>query len=288
MPRINAAAPGAGAGASADDTGIKIKQFFEEPAYLLMTTKGHKFVFDGFQMIVTHERRFLDLIERILERLDADSSRQVEIETKFLEVQEGALDEVSFDWQYSWGDPQYVLDPETLNPVVDSNGQPVMVLERALLVMPNTCTAHSASGISRDTIISIPDNSDASLNIPNPTPTLPGKIAIGQGVSPLLSVTNEGSNHGGGLGSLILGGSQAKLLINALKENEGYGFIKCTTMPPLWMDIPAQITIAQEFIYPTDYEPAPLPGGGGGGGANLTGIGGLNPSNSNSKCNTTV
>ena len=32
----------------------------------------------------------------------------------------------------------------------------------------------------------------------------------------------------------------------------------------------ATITIAQEFIYPTDYEPAPAPvvGGGGGGGAN--------------------
>ena len=88
-------------------------------------TKGHKFVYDGFQMIVTHERRFLDLIERILERLDADH-RQVEIETKFLEVQEGALDEVSFDWQYSWGDAQYVLDPT----VVDSNGQPVISLEK--------------------------------------------------------------------------------------------------------------------------------------------------------------
>ena len=28
----------------------------------------------------------------------------MEIEAKFLEVQEGALDEISFDWQYSWGD----------------------------------------------------------------------------------------------------------------------------------------------------------------------------------------
>jgi general secretion pathway protein D len=38
---------------------------------------------------------------------------------------------------------------------------------------------------------------------------------------------------------------------------------------------PAQITIAQEFIYPTDYEPAPLPGGGGGGGQNNQNGGGL-------------
>ena len=56
-------------------------------------------------MIVTHERRYLDLIERILAKLDQDSSRQVEIETKFLEVQEGALDELSFDWTMGWGDP---------------------------------------------------------------------------------------------------------------------------------------------------------------------------------------
>ena len=98
-----APAPGPGAGGGADDTGAKIKAFLEGAGIPFDDTKGHKFVFDGFQMIVTHERRFLDLIERILERLDADSSRQVEIETKFLEVQEGALDEVSFDWLYNFG-----------------------------------------------------------------------------------------------------------------------------------------------------------------------------------------
>ena len=52
------AAPGAGAGAGADDTGIKIKSFLEGAGIPFDDTKGHKFVFDGFQMIVTHERRF--------------------------------------------------------------------------------------------------------------------------------------------------------------------------------------------------------------------------------------
>ena len=120
-----APAPGPGAGGGADDTGAKIKAFLEGAGIPFDDTKGHKFVFDGFQMIVTHERRFLDLIERILERLDADSSRQVEIETKFLEVQEGALDEVSFDWLYSWG-CSICFGSYYLNPVVDSNGQPVI------------------------------------------------------------------------------------------------------------------------------------------------------------------
>ena len=107
--------PGGGGG-GADDQGVKIKAFLEGAGIPFDETKGHKFVFDGFQMIVTHERRSLDLIERILERLDADSSRQVEIETKFLEVQEGALDEISFAWQFSWGNPRYASRPSDGKP----------------------------------------------------------------------------------------------------------------------------------------------------------------------------
>ena len=78
---------------------------------------------------------------------------------------------------------------------------------------------------------------------------------------------------GGGAGSLILGGSQAKLLINALKRKQGTDLLSAPRITVMDGQ-PAQITIAQEFIYPTDYEPAPLPGGGGGGGANQQGIGG--------------
>ncbi len=269
-----APAPGGGGG-GADDTGVKIKGFLEGAGIPFDDTKGHKFVFDGFQMIVTHERRFLDLIERILERLDADSSRQVEIETKFLEVQEGALDEVSFDWQYSWGEPQFVLDPNTLNPVVDSNGQPILSFGKSFTGNTRTlATAHSATGLSRDTIISIPDNTDASLNIPNPTPSLPGKIGIGQGVTPLFASDNKDITMGGAGGSMILGGSQAKLLINALKRKQGTDLLSAPRITVMDGQ-PAQITIAQEFIYPTDYEPAPIPGGGGGGGGNNQGVGAL-------------
>ena len=36
----------------------------------------------------------------------------------------------------------------------------------------------------------------------------------------------------------------------------------------------ATITVAQEFIYPTDYQPAAAPRGGGGGGGGLGGLGG--------------
>ena len=120
------AAPGGGGGGGGDDTGIKIKQFLEGAGIPFDDTKGHKFVFDGFQMIVTHERRYLDLIERILAKLDQDSSRQVEIETKFLEVQEGALDELSFDWTMGWGDPYLLSADQDGNPSIGPDGKAVI------------------------------------------------------------------------------------------------------------------------------------------------------------------
>jgi len=62
--------------AAGDDVGAKIRGFLEQAGIPFKDARGHKFVFDGLQMIVTHERRFLNLIERILERLDKDSKKK--------------------------------------------------------------------------------------------------------------------------------------------------------------------------------------------------------------------
>ena len=208
-------------------------------------------------MIVTHERRFLDLIERILERLDQDSSRQVEIETKFLEVQEGALEEISFDWQFRWGNPVPAVAPQTGMPTIDSRGRPVMVYEKNLQGNTRTLAqAHSPGGLERDITITFPDNPDSNQKFPNPVPVLPNNISIGSGITPLLDFTSN---------SLIIGSREAALLVNALKRRQGTDVLSAPRVTVMDGQ-PASITIAQEFIYPTDYQPAQLPGGGGGGG----------------------
>jgi general secretion pathway protein D len=263
-------APAGGGGDGGGDEGIKIRAFLENTGIPFIDAKGHKFAFDGFQMIITHERRYLDLIERILSKLDEESSKQVEIEAKFLEVQEGALDEISFDWQYSWGPASTFLD-ETGLPATDSSGRYIRSYEK--IVTGNTrtlATAHSPAGTSRDTVISMPDNPDASMNIPNPVPNLPGKIGIGAGVSPLtnFSILNEGTavaNPGGA--DMIIGSSQAALMINALKRKQGTDLLSAPRVTVMDGQS-ATITVAQEFIYPTEYEPAPAPTVGGGGGNN--------------------
>lgn len=260
--------PAGGGGGAGDDTGIKIKAFLEGAGILFDDAKGHKFVFDGFQMIVTHDRRSLDLIERILAKMDGEAGLQVEIETKFLEVQEGALDEITFDWQYSFGNPMPEVDPTTGMPLVDSRGRPLAIYEKNFIGNTRTlASAHSPSGVARDISVSYPDNPDANQIIPNPTPKLPGNIGIGEGVKPLIDVSK---NFDGALG--IIPDFQASILVNALKRKQGTDLLSAPRVTVM-NGTQATITVAQEFIYPTDYQPAPVPGGAGGGGG-LGGLGG--------------
>jgi general secretion pathway protein D len=274
-------APAGGGNDGAADDGIKIKTFLENTGIPFDDSKGHKFAFDGFQMSVTHERRYLDLIERILAKLDKNSGIQVEIEAKFLEVQEGALDEISFDWQYSWGNANLLYDPETLLPQVDSRGNLAKSYESVVTGNTrNLATAHSPSGITRDTVVNVPGNPDASMTVPNPLPNLPGKIGIGAGVSPL---GNFFSNKDGrpeivGQNEMIIGSSQAALMISALKRKQGTDLLSAPRVTVM-NGVEAKITVAQEFIYPIDYELAELPasaanglgglGGGGGSGGTV-------------------
>ena len=134
---------------------------------------------------------------------------------------------------------------------------------------------HSAStGVSSQ--ISVTDSIDArnNFNLPTPAPVLPGFVDIGAGVSPLLN-TNS-SNFTFDAGGAILGGSQAKVLINALKRKQGTDLLSAPRVTVVDGE-EATITIAQEFIYPIQYEAPEAPqinnnggeGGGNGGGVML-------------------
>jgi len=251
-------------GGDIGDNGAKIKAFFESAGIPFVDAKGHNFSFDGDTMMITHERRYLDLIERILSKIDDSSNKQVEIETKFLEVQEGALDEISFDWQYSWGNAQQIFSPDDpTDPLTDQYGRNVLGYSKTITGNTRTlAAAHSPSGNDPITTVRLPNE---EVSIPNPIPTLPGKIAIGSGVSPLMSVSsrNEGTEATG----MIIGSSQAAIMINALKRKQGTDLLSAPRVTVL-NGQEATITVAQEFIYPTAYEPAPAPTVGGGGGNN--------------------
>ena len=141
-------------------------------------------------------------------------------------------------------------------PVLDSRGRQKKIFETNMGGNTRTLAeAHSPSGIARDITISYPDNPDADRIIANPNSTLPGKIGIGTGVSPLLDYQQ---NFNAPLG--ILPSFQSSILINALKRKQGTDLLSAPRVTVMDGQL-ATITVAQEFIYPTDYQPAAVPGG---------------------------
>jgi general secretion pathway protein D len=104
------AAPAAGGaaagGSSAGGESGAIQNFLEQAGVKFSSTAGSSLVYDGSAILVNQTTRNIEKIRNILNRYD--NVKQVEIEAKFMEVQEGALEEVGVNWQvdvvciYQW------------------------------------------------------------------------------------------------------------------------------------------------------------------------------------------
>jgi len=83
-----AADPFAPSGRSkADNTGEKIRKYFETHGVAFDHNAGDRFAFDGFQIIVTAPEEELKKITRLIAKLDMNRSRQVTLDVIFLPLQ---------------------------------------------------------------------------------------------------------------------------------------------------------------------------------------------------------
>ena len=95
---------------------------FLQQAGVSFTVEGSSLAYDGSAIIVTQTARNNERIRNILARYN--DVRQVEIEAKFMEVQEGALEELGVTWNLSRrGVPR--VNPATGAPVLDTNGRQI-------------------------------------------------------------------------------------------------------------------------------------------------------------------
>ncbi|MES1194716.1 MAG: type II secretory pathway, component PulD, partial [Opitutus sp.] len=81
---------------SVESEGQSIRGFLQLAGVDFDNAKGSTLAFDGSQLIATQTPRNLERIRNILNRYN--DVRQVEIEAKFMEVQQGALDELGVQW----------------------------------------------------------------------------------------------------------------------------------------------------------------------------------------------
>jgi len=193
--------------------GGTIRNFLQQAGVDFSGVEGSTLAYDGSAMIVTQTTRNLERIRNILNRYT--DVKQVEIEAKFLEVQEGAIEELGFDWT-----------------VGTQNNTGTEETYRSSLRSLADTQASSQSGSSIIIGNDIIDNV-----VP---PTLPGALPLGANSVNFTDVIGR------------INGMNVDVAIRALSQKEGSDLLSAPKVTVLSGNM-ANINVSQEFRYPTRY-----------------------------------
>ncbi|MDR0727552.1 MAG: hypothetical protein LBF26_01495 [Puniceicoccales bacterium] len=192
-----------------------LRSFLQNAGIDFTISGGATLAFDGRQLIVTQTPRNLRRIQQILSRYA--KIKQVEIETKFIEVQDGLLEELQF--QLALGNSH----------VSAQTGDSTRNLAQAFAPSSGTSSGGKITDGTHE------------IAIPNQAPILPSLANLGQSVVPLAEVFG------------VIKGSQIHSVIHALEQHTGSDLMSAPKVTVL-SGKTAEIVVAQEMRYPEAYD----------------------------------
>jgi len=211
-----------------------LRAFLQSAGVVFDSTPGASLAYDGSAMIVTQTARNIERIRNILNRYT--DVRQVEIEAKFIEVQEGALDEMGVTWSVGrTGKPK--VDPGTGEPVLDRNGRQVFTSQEAYSTDRINRTLNGAFMGSANSNAIVIDGETVASTAP---PRLPGAVAL------------AGEAPGFAAISGIVGDFNVSAMVRLLAQKSGSDLLSAPRVTVLSGNT-ATITVAQELRYPQSY-----------------------------------
>jgi general secretion pathway protein D len=206
--RVDAIGCGADAGA--------LRAFLQQAGVKFDGVEGSSVVFDGSALLVTQTPRNLARIRTILARYAA--VRQVEIEAKFLEVEDGALEELGVNWSAS------------------RRNDPVTGLPRETYLSGNRSVAGAFAGSLSSGAVVIDGQTVANVA----APVLPGTVPLGAGTSPLAEISG------------FIGEFDVSATVRALSQKQGSDLLSAPKVTVL-SGHAASITVARQLRYPRQY-----------------------------------
>ncbi len=211
--------------ATIEGEGQAIRKFLQLAGVGFEGVNGSTLAFDGSQLIATQTPRNLERIRNILNRYN--DVRQVEIEAKFMEVQQGALEELGVQWNIATKATQRNASAQAAYNTGDG-------INRSLSdAFRNATTTQQIS-------ISGTGQPEGGLNLPASAPTIPGGVLLGSNAGPLAKITG------------VVGEFDVQAIIRALSQKSGTELLSAPKLTVLSGN-PATITVAQELRYPQSY-----------------------------------
>jgi general secretion pathway protein D len=234
-----AAGPVPGGPAARDEAAL-LRQFFQQAGVTFDATAGSSLAYDGSAIIVTQTPRNRERIRSILRRYQ--EVRQVEIEAKFMDVQEGALDELGIQWDVGRRAVP-LLDPATGVPLVSPDGSPRLQYRERY----RTADPVSGSAVNRTLADAFRHTQHASDIIIDEKivgslapPTLPGANNLGEAAGNLATIAGT------------IGEFDVNAVIRALAQKSGADLLSAPRVTVLSGN-EALVTVAQEMRYPQSF-----------------------------------
>ena len=226
-----AAAPSGkdGPPANPDQTGQALRGYFQQAGVSFDGVAGSSLAYDGSAIIISQTPRNLERVRTILRRYR--EIRQVEIEAKFIEVQEGALEELGIQWN-AGRRPLTAIDPQTGLPRTQYREQ-YRTADPAAGTAVNRTLADAFRNSQRTSDIIVDGHSVGSLA----PPTLPGANNLGQAAGDLANITGT------------IGEFDVNAVVRALAQKNGSDLLSAPRVTVL-SGSQAVITVAQEMRYP--------------------------------------
>jgi general secretion pathway protein D len=301
------AAPSSGASGPSQNEEVEALETFFQSAGVNFEASGASLAFDGEQLIVTQTRRNLERMRTILRNYN--EVKQVEIEAKFLEVEQGNLEELGFNWRFNRystsNGVNLVGDPEILNQTVIVAGQngPIStssplyktaggqytldptdpdVIGRATIQAAvggvpgfESRTVEGTTNLGGRTLASSFGGSSEVATASITGPTIDKSFDFSAPSLPsAIDLASDATQFFNYAGWNIASGLDLDVAINALARMTSSDLMSAPKVTVL-SGKRASITVAQELRYPESYGDIESTAGQGGGGNNSSGSGGI-------------
>lgn len=219
-----AAAPAGGTSAGGESGALQA--FLEQAGVKFSTTPGSSLVYDGAAIIVNQSARNIERIRNILNRYN--DVRQVEIEAKFMDVQQGSLEELGVNWSAS-----------------SQNATFIGSSNRSLA----SAFGGSTSGVPGQILTTNGLGNTTERSILNSPAVIPGSSNVGKSTT---SGSYSNTNNELAIITGVIGEFDVTATIRALAQKSGTDLLSSPKVTVLSGN-PANIVVAQELRYPQSY-----------------------------------
>jgi general secretion pathway protein D len=198
-----------------------LKAFFKRAGIDFDLPNCH-FAFDGNRLIVTHHMPQIQRLKFLIKNYE--NTPQVEIEAKFMEVSQAALEEIGTQWRLTHGKSLF----QTFNPADGAT---------SVRSLQNAFGNHGFTGGAGSIVM----DQKTIATIPNVPPIAPESLNLGGMAPNLLQVKGR------------IGSVNIDMLLKALQQKGGGELMSAPKLTVLSGKC-AEIVVAKEFRYPQSYD----------------------------------